>query len=293
MELVSDNASALNDLSQSVNQDPGRLESIRERLDAINTLLHKHKAQNIAELLELFSQRQAQLNAFADLGERLEALELAINKDFDALRASGDKLSASRQKAAARLSEELRESIRLLSIPDARFKISIDKKTDGKTILREYLDSCTEQGQDACQFFFSANRGSQLKPLSAVASGGELSRILLAIKKVLSERIEAKLMILDEIDAGIGGKTAEFVAQFIFQLARRHRILCITHLAQIAAIADQQIALQKEAGGQKSLIRMVPLQPEQRLEELARMLSGDVSNISLEHARELISKYKT
>lgn len=293
LELISDNASALTDLIQGVNQDPQRLEDIRERLDAINSLLHKHKAQNIGDLLEIFARRAAQINAYTDLEERIETLKIQIDKDFESLRESADKLSDSRQQAAVKLSEELLESISLLSIPDARFKISVDKKSDDKTILQEYLDSCTEQGQDFCQFFFSANRGSQLKPLSAVASGGELSRILLAIKKVLSERIEEKLMILDEIDAGIGGKTAEYVAQFIFQLARRHRILCITHLAQIAAIADQQIALQKEAGRQKNVIHMVPLQAEQRLEELARMLSGNISDISLEHARELISKYKT
>lgn len=293
LELISDKASALNDLSQQVNQDPTRLEAIRERLDEINSLLHKHKAQNIGDLLELFASREAQINSYADLGERIEALEQAVDKGFGDLRASADELSKNRQTAALKLAEELRASISLLSIPDARFKISIDKKTDGKIIMQEYLDCCTEQGQDSCQFFFSANRGSQLKPLSAVASGGELSRILLAIKKVLSERIEAKLMILDEIDAGIGGKTAEYVAQFIFALARRHRILCITHLAQIAAIADQQVALQKETGRQKNVIRMVPLDAEQRLTELARMLAGDVSSISLEHARELISKYKT
>ncbi len=293
LELVSDNAAALSDLSQEVNLDPLRLDAIRDRLDTINSLLHKHKAQNIGELLAIFAEREAQINAYADLGERIEALEQTVDKDFKALRASGDRLSASRQSAAASLSAELRDSISLLSIPDARFKISIDKKTDGKNIMQEYLDSCTEHGQDSCQYFFSANRGSQLKPLSAVASGGELSRILLAIKKVLSERIEEKLMILDEIDSGIGGKTAEYVAQFIFALARRHRIICITHLAQIAAIADQQVALQKETGRHRNVIQMVPLQTEQRLEELARMLAGDVSSISLEHARELIDKYKT
>ncbi len=292
-ELVSDNASALGDLTAELNQDPSRLEAISERLDLINSLLHKHKAQNIGELLELFSRREAQINAYADLSERIGELEDRIGKDFESLRSLGDKLSATRAKAAEKLCDELRASISLLSIPDARFKISIDKKTDGKIIMQEYLDSCTEQGQDDCQFFFSANRGSQLKPLSAVASGGELSRILLAIKKVLSGRMEEKLMILDEIDAGIGGRTAECVAQFIFQLARRHRIICITHLAQIAAMADQQIALQKEPGRHKTVIKMVPLQAEQRLEELARMLSGNISDVSLEHARELIAKYKT
>jgi DNA repair protein RecN (Recombination protein N) len=293
LEIVSDSASELGALSQDINADPQRLEEIRERLDLINGLLHKHQAQNISSLLELFAQREAQITAFEDLSAKINSLELQIQNNFESLKETGNKLSLSRQKASDKLSRELQENIRMLSIPDARCKISIDKKAEGKIILMEYLDSCSEQGQDGCQFFFSANRGSELGPLSAVASGGELSRILLAIKKVLSDRIEEKLMILDEIDSGIGGKTAEHVAQFIFQLSRRHRILCITHLAQIAAIAHQQVALHKETGKSKNLIRMVPLEPRERLLELARMLAGDVSEISVQHAEELINKYKT
>lgn len=292
-EQISENATALSELTLELDSNPNRLEAIQERLDLINSLLYKHKLTSSCELLELQARREKQLNSFADLGQKIENLELSIKQNFTKLKQSADKLSESREKAAAKLSEELQENISQLSLPDARFKISIDRKSEGKIIMQEYLDSCTEQGQDSCQFFFSANRGGQLKPLSAVASGGELSRILLAIKKVLSLRMDEKLMILDEIDAGIGGKTAENVAQFIFQLARRHRIICITHLAQIAAIADRQIALNKESGGPKSVIKMKELKPEQRLEELARMLSGDVSSVSLQHARELIKKYKT
>ncbi len=293
LEMIAEAASGLNELNQSVSQDPRRLDAVRERLDEINALLHKHKAQNIDALLELFKQRAAQIDAFADLGVRIQKLEQSTAADFVQLRSLGDKLSLSRQQAAEKLASELAANISLLSIPEAQFKIIIDKIAADKILIPEYLDSCTQRGQDNCQFFFSANRGSELKPLSAVASGGELSRILLAIKKVLSERIEEKLIILDEIDAGIGGKTAEYVAQFIFRLAQSHRILCITHLAQIAAIAHQQIALQKEAGKRKNVIRMIPLERKQRLEELARMLSGDVSGISLKHAQELVEKYKT
>lgn len=292
-ELISENAAALSELTQKLDSNPNRLEDIQQRLDQINSLLYKHKLNSSRELLELQSQRETQLNSFADLGQSIESLKLSIKQDFEHLKQSADKLSESREKAASQLSEELRENISQLSLPDARFKICIDRKSKGKNIIQDYLDSCTELGQDSCQFFFSANRGGQLKPLSAVASGGELSRILLAIKKVLSQGMDEKLMILDEIDAGIGGKTAENVAQFIFQLARRHRIICITHLAQIAAIADCQIALKKESDGPKSVIKMNVLTPEQRLEELARMLSGDLSSVSLQHARELINKYKT
>ncbi len=293
LEIISDSASGLGSIAQNVNLDPQRLENVNERLDAINNLLHKHKVQSIEELLDLFSQRQSQINEFADLSLKIQKLEKEIQSDFDQLRNIGDKLTISRREAAERLSRELKDNIRKLSIPDARFKISIDKKAKDKNIITQYLESCSEHGEDTCAFFFSANRGSELKPLSAVASGGELSRILLAIKKVLSERIEQKLVILDEIDAGIGGKTAEYVAQFIYRLAQRHRILCITHLAQIAAIAHQQIALLKESGKSKNVIRMIPLDDRQRVEELARMLSGNVSPASKKHAEELINKYRT
>ncbi len=291
--ILADTASGLNDLSQDLSADPERLEVVRERLDLINTLLHKHKVQSIEELLELFRERERQINAFADLQNAITQLQQELKADFFILQELGEKLTRSRERAATKLSAELQQSISMLSLPDAGFKIIIDKITPDKILLPEYLDSCNQRGQDTCQFFFSANKGSALKPLAAVASGGELSRILLAIKMVLSERIEEKLIILDEIDAGIGGKTAEYVAQFIFRLAQRHRILCVTHLAQIAAIAHQQIALHKEAGKRKSEIRMLELDPRHRLEELARMLAGDVSEISLQHAAELISKYKT
>jgi len=292
LEQISASASDLNDISQSINLNPQRLQEIQLRLDEINSLLYKHRAKNIAELIELFQQREGQINAMEDLSATIKALENSIQQDYENLKELGEKLTKSRQKAADSLAKELQENIRLLSIPDALFKINIDKKTIEHMLPEQYLSLCSEEGEDNCQFLFSANRGSELKPLSAVASGGELSRILLAIKKVLSERMEEKLIILDEIDAGIGGKTADYVAQFIYQLAQHHRIICITHLAQIAAIANQQLALQKVPGKHKNIIRIIPLEPQQRKQEIARMLAGDISEISLKHAEELITKYK-
>jgi len=292
LEQISSSASDLNDISQSISLNPQRLQEIQLRLDEINSLLYKHHAKNIAELLELFHQRESQINAMEDLSASIIALENSVQQDYEKLKELGSKLTESRQKAAYSLAIELQENIRLLSIPDALFKINIDKKTTQHILPEQYLSLCSEEGEDNCQFLFSANRGSELKPLSSVASGGELSRILLAIKKVLSERMEEKLIILDEIDAGIGGKTADYVAQFIYQLAQHHRIICITHLAQIAAIANQQLALQKVPGKHKNIIRIIPLEPQQRKQEIARMLAGDISEISLKHAEELITKYK-
>ena len=140
------------------------------------------------------------------------------------------------------------------------------------------------------EFLFSANPGFEQKPLSAVVSGGELSRILLAIKKVLAERLEPKLIILDEIEVGIGGKTAERVAEFITELSQKQQILCITHLAQIAARADKHLAIEKFTRNEKSMIELHELNAEETLQEIARMLSGSLSSKALAHAAELLKK---
>lgn len=292
LEILSDSSSALAGLTENIAQDPDRLDRIQKRLDTINNLVYKHKAHSVAELIDIFEERRRQIDAFADLDAGINALETKLQKDFEALRACGDSLSAKREAAAIDLSRELRQNIARLSIPDAVFEIRIDKKTTSKILLHEYLAASSESGTDSCMFHFSANQGAKLKPLSAVASGGELSRILLAIKKVLAERIPEKLIILDEIDAGIGGKTAEAVAEFIFRLAGSHRIMCITHLAQIAAIAHQQIALSKHSGGGKTRIDMSVLDEQSRTAEIARMLSGSTSETAIKHAEELILKYK-
>ncbi|MDP2174205.1 MAG: DNA repair protein RecN [Candidatus Cloacimonadaceae bacterium] len=292
LEILSDSSSALAKLSENIVQDPQRLLHIQNRLDTINNLVYKHKAHSIKELISLFEERMRQIDTFADLNENIAALEVLLEKDFLTLREAGENLSELRRSAAIALSRVLQENIARLSIPDAVFEIRIDKKTDSKLLMHEYLAATTDSGIDGCVYNFSANQGAQLKSLAAVASGGELSRILLAIKKVLAERIPEKLIILDEIDAGIGGKTAEAVAEFIFRLATSHRIMCITHLAQIAAIAHQQVALKKHSGGGKTRIDMMVLDEQSRTAEIARMLSGSVSETAVKHAEELILKYK-
>jgi len=187
-----------------------------------------------------------------------------------------------------RLGSELQAAIRELAIPQARLEINIDKKASAGMLMPDYLAAISSSGADLCEYLFSANPGIGLRPLADVASGGELSRVLLAIKKVLAGRLEPRLMILDEIDAGIGGKTAEAVAAVIRELARAHVVLCVTHLASIAALADWHLALDKVATGAKTQVTMRLLDKEARAAELARMLSGNVTEASLRHANELI-----
>jgi DNA repair protein RecN (Recombination protein N) len=143
-------------------------------------------------------------------------------------------------------------------------------------------------GQDYAEFEFSANPGTPVQPLKAIASGGELSRILLATKKALSEVMPPRTMILDEIDSGIGGKTAGYLALFIRELSVRYQAVCITHLPQIAAAAKEHYLIEKTAGKNKTSVEVRTLKEGERIEEIARMMSGQITEASLQHAAELI-----
>ena len=290
MQMLQDTDKALVSLDGLENADPDRLELIQARLDEINALSFKHKLHNTGELIALMKQRESEINAYESRDQEIEILQKKLDKDYLALRRAADELSMLRAKAIPALASELQMHIRELSIPQALLEITIDKKTQLDFVLPEFIAAVTESGQDCIQFMFSANAGFALKPLAAVASGGELSRILLAIKKVLAAKMPSKLMILDEIDSGIGGKTAGRVAQFMSSLARRQQVLAITHLAQIAAVADDHQAIEKLDNKERGQIRIRTLSADDRLLELARMLSGSLGPKALEHAKEMISE---
>lgn len=292
LDSLQESALHLDNVESSISSDPDRLEFIQNRLDTINALVYKHKVRSIDELHTLFLQREQQMAAFANQEEAINALEIKLNKDFIALKQAAEKLTALRMANKDPLRDELEQNIRNLSIPNGIFEIRIDKKGNADFLLPQFISALSETGQDTVEFLFSANPGFELKPLAAVASGGELSRILLAIKKVLASRISEKLIILDEIDSGIGGKTAGRVAEFIFSLAGEQQILCITHLAQIAAIAETHICIEKHSDAMQSTVKMQKLDAEQRLGEIARMLSGKLSSRALEHAEELLKEIK-
>ncbi len=292
LESIREASAELSDISESIASDPGRLEAVQSRLDMINGLLFKHRVTTISQLLKLFEERQQQLDAMEDSSRRIGELETSISQDYDALLRLGEELHEQRQKAAQQLRAELENEVRELAIPKAVLEIQIDKKAANEKSMLKYLSEIDETGLDSINILFSANPGYAAKALSAVASGGELSRVLLAVKKVLAKRMPARLVILDEIDAGIGGKTAEQVAVFIRQLAGQHRVMCITHLAQIAAIAEHHLAITKVVSASKTKIEINELAEARQHEEIARMLSGNVTELSLLHARELLNRYK-
>jgi len=290
LQILEDCAAEVSDIGNRTHDDPARLETIQQRLDLINSLLHKHRVRDLVELRGLFATRLAQIGDFDAQDERINRLALRIQRDFQELHKLGSELSEKRLSAANHLAGDLQSAIRDLAIPEARFEINIDKKASSEMLMQDYVAAVSLSGADICEFRFSANLGAGLKALAEVASGGELSRVLLAIKKVLAGRMEPRLMILDEIDAGIGGKTADAVAAVIRELARTHVVLCVTHLASIAAVADWHMGLSKTSDSFKTVIAMRPLDADGRIRELARMLSGHVTEASLKHAKELLDK---
>lgn len=290
-EALRNTAQTLSSLTDNISFDPGRLSYLESRLDTINNLLYKHRVHNVEELLQLFQKRQKEIASADDFQQQIIALQEAIAIGMQELAQKADKLSAIRRTAALALAEELQNSIRQLALAQSSIQIRIDKNAASENVMTNAMAAFTESGQDAVEILFSANSGSSLKPLVHVASGGELSRILLGIKQVLSQRMYPKLLILDEIDSGVGGKTAELMASAIACIAQQHPILCVTHLAQIAAYANTHIAVEKKSEIKTSVTLSV-LNPAERIRELARMLSGNITQHALKHAEELIIKQR-
>jgi DNA repair protein RecN (Recombination protein N) len=256
--------------------DPGRLAEVESRLQAVHDACRKFRLtpQALAEALELAQNRLAELELDLDL-TRLERETAAAR---EAYRSRAGRLTDARRKAAAQLSREVTRAIRDLALAGARFDVALEPLTEPAAA-----------GMERIEFRVATHSGAQPAPLGRVASGGELSRLSLAIQTVLSQVAEVPTLIFDEVDAGIGGRVAEIVGKMLHRLAGRHQVMCVTHLPQVAACADQhwRVAKEEHKGGVVS--RVDALRGSQRVEEIARMLGGiRITKASREHAAELL-----
>lgn len=268
--------------------DPARLEQVQERLTLINKLKKKYGA-SIAEVLAYRDSAQAELEALGEAEEDKTALE----KELPALEAqlftAGSQLSQKRKIAAQGLQEKTQAILAHLGMPKVIFAVQVTstEPNGNKQIAGMY-------GFDTVAFLISTNPGEPVKPLNKIASGGELSRVMLALKTVLAAADEADTLVFDEIDTGIGGEVARAVADHLQRLAQHKQILCITHLAVIAASADTHIKIQKIQSEQTSRTSAQVIEKEMRVEEIARMLAGDeISAASRMHAKELLGTAKS
>jgi DNA repair protein RecN (Recombination protein N) len=260
--------------------DPEHLAATERRLSAIHDLARKHRVK--AEDLPTHAARlRAELTGSENTAERLAQLEQQRALALEAYRSAARALSAERRKAGKKLAEAVTGVIRTLGIANGQFGIAVEE--DAAAAPRPH-------GADEVRFDFSANPGQPMRPLAKVASGGELSRLSLALQAVTLARGSAACMIFDEVDAGIGGGTAEIVGRKLRELGTGRQVLCVTHQAQVAALAHRQFAIRKEVKGGQTFTRVSALDSKQRVEELARMQGGvEVTSAALSHARELLA----
>jgi DNA repair protein RecN (Recombination protein N) len=245
---------------------------------------------DLAGIVVRLKEMKAELASLAGADERLEVLEHDLRKAWNEATQVAKRLTVARTEAARALEKAAETELRSLSMPRARFVIQVSPKADLEGPARPEA-APGALGNDRVEFYLSANLGETPRPLAKVASGGELSRILLALKRSLAGAGEVGTFVFDEVDAGIGGAVAEVVGRKLREIADHRQLLCITHLAQIAAYADRHFTVQKEVVAGRTRSQVSQLSPEARVEEIARMLGGlEITERTREHARELIER---
>lgn len=289
---LSDIAEEFNSYSQKLVYDPARLAEVQERLSLIYDLKKKYASSQSAPLSEIFDyleKAQTMLEQLGSGAQNKEALAEEIAELEKRVYIAAKKISEKRQNTGSILSNEVSNILKTLGMGNARFSVNITEKAGTNVEQR-----CGPFGMDNIEFLISANAGSPLLPLARIASGGELSRVMLALKTIFARIDTVPTLVFDEIDTGIGGEVAVAVGSHLKKLAASRQIFCITHLASIAVYADNQIKIEKgvEEGKTSSHVREV--RGEERAAEIARMLSGDSdSEQSLEHARSMLEKFGT
>jgi DNA repair protein RecN (Recombination protein N) len=267
---------ALRHYGERLDVDPQRLRSAEQRLDAIHSAARKYRAapEQLPEMLAKARARLAELGESADAG----ALRKREQAAHAACVAEAKKLSVARRKAAKKLSEQVTEAMQQLAMAGGTFDIALDA-----------LDTVAAHGLEQIEFRVSAHKGMVPQALARVASGGELSRVSLALQSVVSQVAQVPTLIFDEVDAGIGGRVAEIVGKLLNRLGKKHQVMCITHLPQVAASADQQWQVSKNTANGKVLSRLTVLDKTQRVEEIARMLGGvRITETTRRHAAEML-----
>ena len=272
---------ALNRYLSSRDLDPERLGEVQDRLSQLADLRRKYGA-SVTEMLSGLERLEAEFATIGQAGQRLGQLAGELEAAEEIFSRDGQKLSKARRKIAATLADSVTAELKDLKMEEATFRIELIAETD--------LAHWTSAGADKIQYLIQTNRGDEARPLGKIASGGELSRIMLAIRRVIADRGGIGVYLFDEIDAGIGGQTAFQVGKKLRSVAQYNQVLCITHLPQVASFADHHLVVRKSSSGKRTTTEVHALGAKERREELARMLGGPVlSRKSLDNAAELIA----
>jgi DNA repair protein RecN (Recombination protein N) len=285
---LTDLASTLRDYLETVEFNPRRLDQVEERLNLIQTLKRKY-GENIPAVLHFLEQARKQLDSITHASERISELENTEHELLSELGKIGENLSQKRHAAAQKLETALETELIHLSMVGAKFKVDFsERQAEGGAPLSDGRKVAFDaNGLEQVEFLVAPNPGEGLKPLVKIASGGETSRLMLAIKNVLAQADKVPTLIFDEIDQGIGGRVGLVVGRKLWELARRHQVLCVTHLPQLAAYGEQHLRVLKQIKGGRTETQVESLSGEGRLIELAQMM-GEVSEGTRQSAKELL-----
>ena len=290
---LQDIVSELRVFSSDIDLDPASLEMTDQRLHLISKLKRKYGG-SLDTLFDEYEAMQKKLSQTTEIEKQIKIFEKDVQGFLKEIDQKAKKLSILRKTAGKKLSELAGEELDALEMGKAKFEVafSIQITNDPEDIATADLEKIWLDGMDRVRFLISPNPGEALKPLVKIASGGELSRIVLALKAVLSKTKSLETLIFDEVDAGIGGATSEKVGLKLKQLSQKHQVICITHLAQIAKYAQNQFRISKNIIDERTFTTIVPLADENaRIEEIARMIGGThITNATLTHARELLGQ---
>jgi DNA repair protein RecN (Recombination protein N) len=277
---LEETALIIRDYSKRVEINPMRLDEIEDRLEEIDRLKRKY-GSTIGEVLSFKHRIDEALKSFSSEEERLSQLGSRLEPLRQKVSELGERLSEERKKAALELKKSIERELKSLGMKKTIFEIRIDSLP------------LSPNGVDRIEFLISPNVGEEVKPLAKIASGGELSRIMLAMKRILAKVGGKQVLIFDEVDSGIGGAMAEVVGKKLRELSRHHQVICVTHLPQIACFADQHHSVRKEIKAGRTITSVDRLNEEAIADEIARMLGGvKITEKTRAHAKEMIENAK-
>ncbi len=272
--------------------EPGALEQLEDRLAEINRLKRKYNG-TVEDILKIEEKVEEELKALDRGEEEIPALDRAFEEARRSARQIAETLSVERKRIAKRFKKEMEKEVEGLGMPGTIFEVRFLSEEEGGYELPFLVGGkrVTEQGMDQVEFYFSPNPGEAVKPLAKIASGGELSRLMLAVKSLVLTQGDIPTLLFDEVDAGIGGRVAEIVGKKLKKVAASHQVLCVTHLPQIAALADSHYVVQKEVVKGRTFTEVKKLNDKERVEEVARMLGGvKITEKTKRHAEEMVKR---
>ncbi len=279
MVQVDETASLLRDYVDNLNNDPQRFEEVETRLGLIHDLARKHHVE-AHQLQDVHEQLSKELDELDNADENLSLLQSEVEKLEKDYSGKASKLSQSRNKTAKQLNKAISESMQTLGMAGGQFQIQITEK-----------EKSSASGIDQIEYMVSTNSGQPFKPLAKTASGGELARISLAIQMITAQQGRIPTLIFDEVDTGVGGGIAEIVGKHLRTLGESRQVFCITHLPQVASQAHHHMQVYKQTDGKETRTEIIPLEMEQRIDEISRMLGGiEITQQTIDHAKDMLSR---